>query len=405
MRERLGRWLAPPDPGRAAAADLLRVFCVFMVGWYHIWQQSWLSPVLRVGRLRLDLTPQVRTGYMFVDLMLVLSGFLTYLPYANRRERPAGAFYLRRALRILPSYWLCLAVMLAFAVAEPDYADGPRLFRDLLAHLGFVQNLFGFSYNSTRLNVVLWTLAVEVQFYLILPALAPVFRRHPLPVYLTMTGAGLCFMFLWTAPMADTVLYVNRLPNMLVVYANGMLAAHLYARLARAEARRGLIAALGMLACVAAAWAVFRILREQSHVSGYEELRHGQLNWRWLLSLCGGAFLAGGSLGVAPLRALLSNPPVRFLSAVSFNFYIWHQWLAVKLKQWRIPPYLAASDPNRVGESPWQLRYTLTCFLAALALATLLTWLVERPCARWGRRLAEKLRARLFPGLESGAEP
>ena len=397
MEEPLARRHAPPDAGYAAAGDLLRALCVFMVGWYHIWQQSWLSPALQIGSHRLDLTPPVRTGYMFVDLMLVLSGFLTYLPWANRRERAAGEFYLRRALRILPSYWFCLAVMLVVAVTAPDFTDGGRLFRDLLAHLGFVHNLFGFSYNATRLNVVLWTLAVEVQFYLILPALAPVFRRHPLPVYLAMTGAGLCAMFLWTAEMESTVLYVNRLPNMLVVYANGMLAAHLYARLAASERRRGLVAALGTAAAIAALWAIYRILLEQSHAPDYDTLRLGQLRWRWLLSACGAAFLTGGSLSFAPVRAALSNRLTRFLSGVSFNFYIWHQWLAVKLKQWRIPPYISPENPNQAGEMPWQLHYTLACFLGALALAVLLTYLVEKPCARWGRRLAERTMARFRP--------
>ena len=388
MKERLAGWLEPPDPGFAAAGDFVRVLSVFLIAWFHIWQQSWLSPVLTVGALRLDLTGQVRAGYMFVDLMLALSGFLTYLPYANRAERPAGEFYLRRAARILPSYWLCLAVMLGFAVAAPDFTDAPRLLKDLAAHLGFVHNLWGFSYNSSRLNVVLWTLAVEVQFYLILPALAPVFRAHPLAVYLAMTGAGLSAMFLWTAPLEDTVLYVNRLPNMLVVYANGMLAAHLYARLARAKSRRGLIAALGTAACVAALVALWRIVETQSRVSGYETLRHGQLRWRWLFSACGGVLLLGGSLAVRPLRRLMSCRAVRFLSSVSFNFYIWHQWLAVQLKKWRIPPYLSAENPNQAGEMPWQLHYTIICFLAALALATLLTYAFERPCARWIRKLA-----------------
>ena len=82
---------------------------------------------------------------------------------------------------------------------------------------------------------------------------------------------------------------------------------------------------------------------------------------------------------------------MRFLSGVSFNFYIWHQWLAVKLKQWRIPPYLAAENPNQAGEMPWQLHYTLLCFFAALALAVLLTYLVEKPCAKWGRGLYDRL--------------
>ena len=378
-----------PDPAYAAAGDLLRVLCVTFIGAYHIWQQSWLSPVLTLGGFRLDLTPWVRTGYMFVDLMLVLSGFLTYLPYACGRERAPRQFYLRRALRILPSYWLCLLVMLILAVTDPGFNDPSRLARDLLAHLFFVHDLWGFSYNASLLNVVLWTLAVEVQFYLILPVLAPVFRRKPLLTYGVMTGAGLSFMFLWTLPLQDTTLFVNRLPNMLVVYANGMLAAHLYARLAQVKRRRGLIAAAGTVAAVAAAWGVIAILRKQSGVSGYDAIRAGQLRWRWSLSACGAAFLLGGSLTFRPVRRCMENPVLRFLSGISFNFYIWHQFMAVRLKQWRIPPYLSPENPNMAGEMPWQLHYTLTCFAVALLVATLATYLVEKPCARFGRRWLE----------------
>ena len=287
--------------------------------------------------------------------------------------------------------------MLLFALLSPGFSDGGRLAKDLLAHLGFVHNLWNFSYNSTRLNVVLWTLAVEVQFYLLLPALAPVFRKHPLAVYLAMVGAALCFQRLWTMQLEDTTLYVNRLPNMLDVYANGMLAAHLYARLARRKRRRWLVATLGTLAMALAVWGAIRLLNGQMRTSGYEALRRGQLDRRWLFSLCGAAFLLGGSLSFRPVRALCSNRAVRFLSGVSFNFYIWHQWLAVKLKEWRIPPYQAEVNPNMAGEMPWQLIYTLVCFAAALLLATAITYLVEKPCARLGRRLWNNLRNRLAP--------
>ena len=384
------RWLAPPEPDYAAAGDLLRVICIFMVGWFHIWQQSWLSPALKLAGRWLDFTPYVRTGYMFVDMMLVLSGFLCYLPYACGRERPAGEFFLRRALRILPSYWLSLLVMLAFGLLEPGATDIPRLWLDFLAHLGFVQNLWGFSYVATRMNVVLWTLAVEVQFYLLVPALAPAFRRRPLAVYAAMTGVGLSAMLLWTAPMQDTTLFVNRLPNMLVVYANGMLAAHAYARLCGMERHRAKVALAGLALAATAVWAAALILYRQSYASGYDALRLGQLRWRWLFSLCAAAFLLGGSVTFAPLRRAFANRGIRFLSGVSFNFYIWHQWLAVKLKQWRIPPYRAAENPNMAGEMPWQLQYTLLCFFAALALAVVVTCLVEKPCAKLGWKLYEK---------------
>ena len=377
------RTLRAPDPDYAASADLLRVLCILMVAWYHIWQQSWLAPCLKLGSGQLDLTSYVRTGYMFVDLMLALSGFLIYLPYANQKERAPREFYARRALRILPSYWLSLAVMLVFAVTAPDFDAPDQLAKDLLVHLGFVHNLWGFSYTATQLNVVLWTLAVEVQFYLILPVLAPAFRKHPLLCWLVMTGAAFSFRKLWTAPMADTTMFVNRLPNMLDLYANGMLAAHLYALLARRKDHRALIAAAGTALCVVGAWGVIRLVRGQADLFGdYEAIRHGQLDRRWAMGACGALFLLGGSLSFGPVRAALSNRVVRFLSGISFNFYIWHQWLAVKLKQLRIPPYLAESDPNQAGEMPWQLHYTLLCFAAALVLAALITYLVEKPASR-----------------------
>lgn len=369
----------------AAAGDILRVFCCFMVAWYHIWQQSWLGPVFRNDWFTLDMTPSVRAGYMFVDLMLLLSGFLLYLPYANKKECSAKEFYIRRGLRILPSYWLCLLVMLGFALFQYGFSD-VRTWKDLLAHLSFTHNFFQFSYTQTRMNVVLWTLAVEVQFYLLVPLLAPLFRKKPVPCYLIMVGMGICFRRLWTMLMADTTLFVNRLPNMLDVYANGMMAAHIYVKLAKMKDRRALVASLGTIAAIAGLWGLFRIIEEQAHTSGYDLLRAGQLHWRWLFSFCGSLFLAGGSLTFRPLRMLFSNRIVRFLSGISFNFYIWHQWLAVKLKEWHIPAY-TNEFPNKASEQPWQIQYTLLCFIAPFVLSVLITYLVEKPCAKLGRRL------------------
>ena len=264
MERFLKKCLRPPRPDYAAAGDILRVLSVYMVGWYHIWQQSWLNPSLRIGNFNLNLTAPVRAGYMFVDLMLLLSGFLLYLPYANRRECSPKEFYLKRALRILPCYWLCLLLMLAYAWFQSGFPGDRTLGLDLLTHLTFTHNFFEFSYTQTRMNVVLWTLAVEVQFYLFLPALAPVFRKKPLTCYLAMTAVSLCFRYLWTMPMQDTTLFVNRLPNMLDVYANGMLAAHLYVRLAKDHKRRPLIAALGLAACVAGFVGLCHILKVQA---------------------------------------------------------------------------------------------------------------------------------------------
>ena len=75
------------DRNYLAAADLLRVFAVGLVAWFHIWQQSWLDPGFRLAGAYIDLQRIVRRGYMAVDLMLLLSGFLLYLPAARRARR------------------------------------------------------------------------------------------------------------------------------------------------------------------------------------------------------------------------------------------------------------------------------------------------------------------------------
>ena len=366
----------------ADAGDFLRVASVALVGWFHIWQQSWQNPDLQLFGHSFRLYPMVACGYMFVDLMLLLSGFLLMLGWQAGRGRNLKEFYTARAARILPSYLLCIAVMLVltFLVPGNGYASARHLWTDLLAHLSFTHNLFPESYVQTHLNGALWTLAVEVQFYLIFPFLARVFHRRPARTYLCMVLLAMLIRLSIYLFAEDSALYFNRLSAMLDVYANGMLAAHIYRKLAkkpRSAWRAWLSTALTLLAAVG----IYRILCAQHMRSGSEAIRHGQMIWRFPLSALGAVFLVCGSRSICLLRALFSNRIVRFLSGLSFNFYIWHQFLSVQLKQWRIP-YYEGENPNRAGLQPWQNNYTLTCFAAALLLSLVITYLVERPCAR-----------------------
>ena len=377
----------------ADAGDFLRVFSVGMVGWFHIWQQSWQNPDLHLFGHSFRLYPMVACGYMFVDLMLLLSGFLLMLGWQSGRSRNLKDFYTARAARILPSYLLCIAVMLVltFLVPGNGYASARHLWTDLLAHLSFTHNFFPESYVQTHLNGALWTLAVEVQFYLIFPFLARAFHRAPVRVWCNMVALAMLIRLMTLLCAENSALYFNRLSAMLDVYANGMLAAHIYRKLAkkpRSAWRAWLSTALTLLAAVG----IYRILCAQHMRSGPEAIRHGQMIWRFPLSALGAVFLVCGSRSICLLRALFSNRVVRFLSGLSFNFYIWHQFLSVQLKQWRIP-YYEGENPNRAGLQPWQNHYTLTCFAAALALSLVITYLVEKPCARWIKRRASARKA------------
>ena len=381
------------DPLRADAADLLRVGCTIAVAAYHIWQQSWLNPAFSLFGLRVNLRNQVATGYLGVDLLLMLSGFLLYLPYAAGHTPDVRGFYRKRAARILPSYWFCLLIMLAFAAVGGLYASAGAMFRDLLAHATFTHNLSAASYVGTPLNGALWTLSIEVQFYLIFPVLGRAFERRPYATYAGMIALSLVCHAATMLCFSNTQMLVNQLPNMLDAYANGMLAAVIYRRITRHEVSlRGRIIATAV--CALSIIGVYYCLCAQTWLRGggdYEVLRLQQLIWRTPLTLCAAAFVVSASLSLAGVRAAVSNPVIRFLSGISFNFYMWHQYLAVWLKKWRIPAY-TGDQPNIDGQQPWQNRYTLICFAAALLAATALTYLVEKPCAKWirNRRKASK---------------
>lgn len=77
----------------------------------------------------------------------------------------------------------------------------------------------------------------------------------------------------------------------------------------------------------------------------------------------------------------MGNRVMGWLAAVSMNYYLLHQNLAVHLKRLGVPPSVSA-EPNRAGEQPWQLQYTLLCFGLSLLGAALITLLIEKPCAK-----------------------
>lgn len=373
-------------PAYADAGDFLRVCSVGFVAWFHIWQQSWLNPNLQIGGHTVNFYPLVACGYMFVDLMLLLSGFLLMLGYLSGRIKSWKDFYTARAARILPSYLLCILVVLfAFALPGGEYASPGHMWKDILTHLSFTHIYFYETYIGTRLNAALWTLAVEMQFYLVFPLIAPLFKKRPVSCWAVMTLSSWLLRMYMANYLPDISMYFNHLGAMLDVYANGLLAAMIYHRLSQGP-QRAWRAWLSTLLAVLSAAAVCAVVKYQ-----FDALRHdpgtqyGQMILRFPLTLAGSAFLVCGSRSVLLVRKLFSNRAVRFLSGLSFNFYIWHQYLAVRLKEWRIP-YYEGVNPNQAGLMPWQLHYTLICFIAALALSLAITYLVEKPCARLIRR-------------------
>lgn len=128
------------------------------------------------GIVATPLSAFVHAGHSGVTLFFVLSGFLLSLPFfaeaAGRKRVRLGDYYRRRALRILPLYYA--AVLVASVLTAATAAD-------VLRGLPYLTFLNAFADVATPLppySGVWWSLATEVQFYLLLPLLPVCLRSR-----------------------------------------------------------------------------------------------------------------------------------------------------------------------------------------------------------------------------------
>jgi peptidoglycan/LPS O-acetylase OafA/YrhL len=173
--------LIPLDPStgaRLAGVQGLRAAAALSILTFHVATKSVPEGVIGLESFERWVVPQLALG---VTLLLLLSGFLLYRPFAdavlNEATPPSLRRYLvNRGLRIFPAYWAILLVTtFVFHTAlvrvdghlQPgDLTDEPRL---------FVLNLFllqGFIPDGVLTGIgPAWALTAVVTFYAVLPLL------------------------------------------------------------------------------------------------------------------------------------------------------------------------------------------------------------------------------------------
>ena len=377
----------------------LRVLLVFIVSWYHIWQQSWLTP--SIGSYSLDFL--VRSGYVPVDGTILLSGFLLFLPHARAmllgdKIPDTRSFYQRRIMRIVPSYVFVTLLML-FAVAIPYglYYSDQALWKDVLMHLTFTQTFDFSTYIATPIGVASWTVAIEMQAYLIFPLLAKAARKNAWGTFATMAAAALLFRSWVVWAMDDYNMVVNQVINFLDVYAIGMATSILYVKLTTLypeDKRRFLWQAIATAGVVLAFWGLTELLRDQAGSNGQIEIQAGQMIRRPAFASLLAVLAMALPFTVRPLRFLMGNKLMGFLAMISMNYYLMHQNIAVHLKRIGFPPAETAMPNMAPGgpEKPWVYQYTALCFGLSVLTAIAITFLIEKPCAWLLKKGFERLK-------------
>lgn len=331
-------------------------------------------------------------GEYGVALFFVLSGCLLSLPYwralgagtAWPQWRPFAA---RRLVRIVPAYYFALTLLIVL--------DGlwrvPGGWTDILLHYGFLFNFTEFTLFS--INPPFWTLAVEVQFYLLLPGLFwLVARRSVRHGLLFFMGLSLvCYgLHLWLLHAVDQVIGWPGNPALTWIRPYGGVVQH------------SLLAQLPVFLCGVIGAGVWVSKSQQDRPTFAASRRAEWLFWVSVLAL---AVLLGSQLGdwvqlanaryswplIPALFAIvvLSAPhakyacrwlelaPLRGLGLVSYGFYVFHL------------PCLRWVDQAMQGlgwdASEHWVMLGLGSVILTLSLAIASYFIIEQPLRRWVR--------------------
>ncbi len=157
--------LTAPTERRVDGLDTLRSIAIVLVFAYHY--MVFVSGAPTFGWIS-------EIGWVGVDLFFVLSGYLIanqiFGGMAQGRDLSLKAFYARRFLRTLPNFYVVLALYFLFPAVMGGNPPPP-----LWTFLTFTQNILlqpGTAFSHA------WSLCIEEQFYLLLPAVALVGARH-----------------------------------------------------------------------------------------------------------------------------------------------------------------------------------------------------------------------------------
>lgn len=404
--------------GTIAALDGVRAIACILVVIYH-------STGVVNGRSNILQIPFFAALNLFlakgVTLFFLLSGFLLFLPYAQamlfeQRWPQARIFYLRRILRIIPGYYFGLFAIIF--LAKPSYL-GPHNWSTLFMFLTFLMT----GQQAGQVNPVYWTLAIEFQYYMLLPLIALgiygltrlVRPQRRLWVIigslLVMVGWGLATRVwaetLYARPDSKAFLASHSILRVIafLVYGNSGDHGKFFEDFA-----------IGMLLVVC-------YLEVNNSLRGdiYRRVLLRLSPWLWWMGVALLVFAAGRNIGSffpayptwgiefafalgfgCYILAILFNgsgilkrfhewTPLRWVGLISFSLYLWHSLLIYAL-EWDFATFLFKyfSFPLAVSI------FAIADCIVVLSVSFLLYVIIEKP----GMHLSNKLRRKMLISSE-----
>lgn len=364
---------------RWSVLEGVRGFAILGVVGYHV-VRTWVGGgSWNGGSGRVDRVPEplwwLATGRLGVDVLFVLSGFLVYRSWESIRRRASslraalGTYAFRRGQRIMPAYWLSLAVFIPWLA--PDLLQ-PEHWRQLLlfitAQAYWVRGL------PDVVNTVYWTLTTEILFYVLLPLLAVGLRRRPLLVWAACAAMSVMWVH---GELADVRgdLSAGFIGGRIDQFVFGSAVSVLLARSERGD----VIRTVRWAAHPAVAWVAFAAVLWLGQLQG-SMLSTNRDDWvaaalHPALGVCFGVMIL----------SLISRPaaPVwagwtwlRYVALISYSIYLWHYPILVEGIR------AAGQAGSGLRPTPAKLIVLAGLLVIILVLSTASYLLAERPAIR-----------------------
>ena len=315
-------------------------------------------------------------GYVGVDVFFVISGYLItriIVDQISRGEFSFADFYTRRALRILPAFYLVIFATLGvtFLLYAPN--DFAAFSRSVISSIFFVSNIYfwrsnGYFSEDAEIAPLLhtWSLAVEEQFYIFWPIFLVIAFRFPkwLLIIIFITGFSTSFALseYGARYYAQATFFVapTRAWELLV----GAALALVWRRERTVAPFVGFTLSIVGIGLITYAVLIFD-----------QDTRFPGLAALWPVFGAACLIIAGPN---SPAGHALSHPMAVHIGRISYSLYLWHWPIFAFMR------YYLFREPNALEASAG---IALSLFLAAI------TWkYVEQPFRRYPGRLAARVR-------------
>jgi peptidoglycan/LPS O-acetylase OafA/YrhL len=312
------------------------------------------------------------SGFIGVDIFFVISGFLiTSIIKASLKNSDfsLSGFYVRRLWRLQPAlitviiFTLILATIFYLPTDFIDYIRSAKYTTLLTSNQYFARSTTGYASPDTAYLLLLhtWSLSIEWQWYLLLPAGILLLNRYLsdrnakiVTLIITVSMLGLSLYLSDKYPSKSYYFLTSRIFEFMI---GGCLIVFNHAQL---KLKQSTASILGVLSLVAIIYCATRT----NIVLGYPDYH------AVIVSIATALLILVGTSTNGIASRILSLPPLVFVGSISYSLYLWH-W-----------PIFATGRYLGLTENTL---FTIICFVVTFVAAYLSYIFIEKPCRkiRW----------------------